>query len=78
MNLNDVSIFVLRELNVIRLYEQNYIDQEFFFDLVTGCGEQTEYEEGRDRLTYYLKLVAESENDESPKKFDYFINPYPS
>lgn len=78
MNLNEVSIFVLRELNVIRLYEQRYINQESFFDLVTGCGEQTEYEEGRDRLTYYLRLVANSENDDSVKKFDYFINQYHS
>lgn len=68
----------LNEVNVIRLYEQKYIDQESFFRLVTGCGEQTEYEEGRDRLTYYLKLVSDSEIEERPKKFSYFISQYPS
>lgn len=78
MNLNDVNLYVLRELNVIRAYEFKYIDQETFFNLVTGCGEQTEYEEGRDRLIYYLKLLVDSENAKSPKKFDYFIIPYPS
>lgn len=76
MNLNNVSLDVLRELNVIQLYEFKYIDQETFFNLVTGCGEQTEYEEGRERLTYYLHLVADSENEEREKNFDYFINQY--
>lgn len=76
MNLNSVNPYALRKLNVIQLYEFKYIDQENFFNLVTGCGEQTEYEEGRDRLIYYLKLVAASENDEKEKKFDYFINEY--
>lgn len=77
MNLNNVSLYVLRELNVIQLYEFKYIDQETFFNLVTGCGEQTAYEEGLNRLIYYLNLVADSEKDGNERKFDYFINRYP-
>lgn len=77
MNLNELSIEVQRELNVIRLYELKYIDQETFFDLVTGCGEQTAFEEGLDRLVYYLNLVADSEKQDDERKFDYFINRYP-
>ncbi|MFQ7233277.1 MAG: hypothetical protein ACLRPU_00260 [Enterococcus hulanensis] len=76
MKLNEISISVLRELSVIKLYELKYIDQETFFTLVTGCGEQTEFEEGRDRLIYYLKLVADSDKDENQRGFDYFIGRY--
>ncbi|WP_137665428.1 hypothetical protein [Enterococcus hulanensis] len=76
MNLNKISLYALRELNVIQLYEFKYIDQDTFFNLVTGCGEQTEYEVGRDRLIFYLKLVADSEKDEKQGKFDYFIHQY--
>ena len=60
----------LNEINVIKLYELKYINQEAFFNLVTGCGEQTEYEEGLDRLVFYLELVA------NRNQYDYFIIPY--
>lgn len=60
----------LNEINVIKLYELKYINQETFFNLVTGCGEQTEYEEGLDRLVFYLELVA------NRNQYDYFIIPY--
>ena len=77
MNLNNVSPIALRELSAIKLYELKYIDQETFFDFVTGCGEQTAYEEGEDRLIYYIKLISESEKEENLRRFDYFINKYP-
>lgn len=65
---------MLSELNSIKLYELRYIDQATFFDLITGCGEQTIAEEGLDRFLFYLKLVANSEKND--KNFGYFIIPY--
>lgn len=65
-----VKLVNLNEINVIKLYELKYINQETFFNLVTGCGEQTEYEEGLDRLVFYLELVA------NINQYDYFIIPY--
>lgn len=66
----------LNECSVIKLYELKYINQETFFSLVTGCGEQTEYEDGLDRLVYYLKLVANNDLTENKTMFDYFIPHY--
>jgi|GEM_PF-7132748 len=66
----------LNELNAIKLYELGYIAQATFFDLITGCGEQTALEEGIDRFLFYLNLVATSEKEE--KSFGYFILPYSS
>lgn len=66
----------LNECSVIKLYELKYIDQETFFSIVTGCGEQTEYEDGLDRLIYYLKLVANRDKNGNESMFEYFIPSY--
>lgn len=71
------KILDLNELNAIKLYELKYIDQTSFFDLITGCGEQTIAEEGINRLSFYLKLVANSEREEHRNDFSYFIIQYP-
>lgn len=67
----------MNDLNCIQLYEHKYIDQETFFNLITGCGEQTEFEEGFDRLSYYLRLLADTEKTNNEKQCDYFISQYP-
>lgn len=77
MNLNEVSIIALRELSPIKLYELKYIDQNCFFDLFTGCGEQTLAEEGIDRFLFYINLIAGSDKVGHENDFGYFIVPYP-
>lgn len=67
----------LNEATAIKLYEFQYINKTNFFELVTGCGEQTEYEEGKARLTYYLKLVADSDNTSKHSNPDFYIAHYP-
>lgn len=69
-------ILDLKEINVIKLYELKYINQQKFFDLITGCGEQTVAEEGIDRFLFYIKLEANSEKIDHKDDFGYFIIPY--
>lgn len=64
------------EATAIKLYELKYIDQETFFELLTGSGEQTELEDGVNRFIFYLKLVANSEKDGHENDSGYFISPY--
>lgn len=70
MNLNKVSSYALRELNVIQLYEFKYIDQETFFNLITGAGQRTIAEEGIDRFKFYLEREA------GRIEHDFFLTPY--
>lgn len=67
MNLNKVNPYVLRELNVIQLYEFKYIDQETFFNLITGAGQRTIAEEGIDRFKFYIEIEA------GRIGYDYFV-----
>lgn len=66
------------ELNAIQLYELGYIDQDCFFDLFTGCGDQTIAEEGIDRFLFYINLIAASDKTGHENDFGYFIVPYPA
>jgi hypothetical protein len=70
MNLNSVTPYALRKLNVIQLYEFKYIDQETFFNLITGAGQRTIAEEGLDRFKFYLEREA------GRIEYDFFLTPY--
>ena len=70
MNLNKVNPYALRELNVIQLYEFKYIDQETFFNLITGAGQRTIAEEGIDRFKFYIEREA------GRIGYDYFVIPH--
>lgn len=72
-----VKTLIENELNAIQLYELGYIDQNYFFDLFTGCGEQTIAEEGIDRFLFYINLIAVSDKAGHDNDFAYFIIPYP-
>lgn len=71
-----VKTLIENELNAIQLYELGYIDQNYFFDLFTGCGEQTIAEEGIDRFLFYINLSAVSDKAGHENDFGYFIVPY--
>ena len=73
-----VRILIEFNLNAIQLYELGYIDQDRFFNLFTGCGEQTVAEEGIERFLFYINLIAESDKAGHEHDFAYFIIPYPS
>lgn len=70
MNLNSVNPYALRKLNVIQLYEFKYIDQETFFNLITGAGQRTIAEEGIDRFKFYL------ESEAGRIEHDFYLTPY--
>lgn len=73
-----VKIVIQCELNAIQLYELRYIDQECFFNLFSGCGEQTIAEEGIDRFLFYINLIANSDKAGHENECAFFIIPYKS
>ena len=71
-----MTILIESKLNAIQLYELGYIDQDRFFNLFTGCGEQTVAEEGIERFLFYINLIAHSDKVGHENDFAYFIIPY--
>ena len=69
-------ILDLKEINVIKLYELKYINQQEFFDLITGCGEQTEAEEGIDRFLIIKTILNISSFRISFLKASFVILPF--